>query len=69
MLYALGDFRSARGSSITKSVTGRQNIATYAANTANAANTTNGGGSITIQSTIAMATAIKNNSTNFKLLN
>jgi len=39
------------------------------ANTANITNTTNSGGSITIQSTIAMATAIKNNSTNFKLLN
>ena len=46
---------------------GGQDIATYAANTANTANTTNSGGSITIQPTTAVA--IKNDSTNPKLLN
>ena len=69
MLYALGDFRSARGSSIAKSITGGQDIATYTANTVNTANTTNGGGSITTQPTIVAAVTIKNNSTNPKLLN
>ena len=69
MLYALGDFRSVRGSSIAKSITGGQDIATYAANTANTTNTTNGGGSITTQPTIAAAVAAKDNSTNPILLN
>ena len=48
MLYALGDFRSAKGSNIIKSITGGQDIATYTANTANTTNTTNSGGFITI---------------------
>ena len=58
MLYALGDFRSARGSSAAESVTASQDIATHAANTADAANT--------IPTTTAAA---KNDTTNSKLLN
>jgi len=65
LLYALGDFRSARGGSAAESVTAGQDIATYAANTANTANTANGGGPITTTPTIA----IKNNTNNSILLN
>ena len=58
LLYALGDFRSARGSSTAESITAGQDIATYAANTTNAANI------------IPTATAAaKNNTTNSELLN
>ena len=58
LLYALGDFRSARGSSAAESITAGQDVATYAANTADAANTTP-----------TATAAAKNNTTNFKLLN
>jgi len=61
LLYTLGDFKSARGGSATVSITANQDIATYAANTANA-----GGSTTTIPTTAA---AIKNDTTNPKLLN
>ena len=60
-MYALGDFKSARGGSTIVSVTASQDIATYAANTANT------GGSTT--ATPTTAAAAKNDTTNPKLLN
>ena len=65
MLYALGDFRSARGGSTIEFVTAGQDIATYAANTTNTANTANGGGPTTTTPT----TAAKNDTNNSILLN
>jgi len=64
-LYALGDFRSARGGSATESITAGQDIATYTANTANVTNTADGGGPITTIPTMA----IKNDTNNSILLN
>ena len=61
MSYASGDFKSARGGSAAVSVTAGQDIATHAANTADA------GGSTT--ATPTAAAAAKNDTTNPKLSN